>query len=490
MARIRALVGAAVTAAVASLGLGMISPSHAVDPPPYTKASPASHDFGTHKVAVASTGFDFTVSNDYGFPIDFTSNSFTGPDAADFAITANSCTSDSFGKFDYCHIYVAFTPSSPGPKTATLVVTSRNAPPSPNYYYRDMQIPLSGTGALPQFSATPNPLAFGDQAVGGQSSEQVLQVTNTGSVPMKIQSNDIVGPDAGQFEIIYDSCWGASLPAAGSCEVWVVFTPNSAGAKSAAVEFVSDAQGGPHTVPITATGTVPEVLVDPTAVNFADQVIGSTSAVKKVTVSNTGGADLETLDVSLSGTDATSFAITSETCTAGKVAAAGTCEVNLTFTPSTAGTKSADLKIVSDAANTPSLSVPIQGAGIAAPLPVTPGPGTGTGEDPGTTALREQTVPQSATAPARIKRKGLTVILPGNARTSAGQPISAKVTATPKRSPKGMKTAKVIRKKSGKVAIRTYGYKKLRVTVTLSAPATTGYSAYAVQATYYKGKRR
>ncbi len=490
MVRMRMLLGAIMVGA-----LSMTTPAFAVDPPPYTKASPASHDFGTHKVGVPSTSVDFTVSNDYGFPIDFTTVSWEGPDAGDFSIVANGCTSDAFGKFDYCHIFVRFTPSSAGPKSATLVVESRNAPPSPNYYYRSMRIPLSGTGAVPQLSATPNPLVFGNQPVGTQSTEQVLTVANTGAVPLKIQSNDIVGPDAGEFQIIYDACWGSELQPSGNCEVWYVFSPFSAGSKSAGIEVISDAQGSPHTVPISATGTVPEVAVDPTVVNFADQVIGSTSAVKSVTVSNTGGADLEVFEATLGGTDSTSFTITSETCSAAKIPAGDTCQVNLTFSPSTAGAKSADLKIVSDAANTPDLSVAVHGAGITAPAPVvpgpeTPGPGGGTGDDPTTTVLREQTSAQSAALPARIKRQGLTVIVPAKAATNAGQPIRASVKATPKRSPKGSKTHKVIKKKSGKVAIRTYGYKKLRVKVTLSAPATTGYTAYAVQATYYKGKRR
>jgi hypothetical protein len=471
------LLGALVVSALA-----MTTPAHAVDPPPYTKANPASHDFGTQKVGVPSTSVDFLVSNDYGFPIDFTTNTWEGPDAGDFSITANSCTSDSFGNFDYCHIHVRFTPSSAGPKSATLVVESRNAPPSPNYYYRSMRIPLSGTGAVPQLSATPDPLSFGNQRVGTPSTEQVMTVTNTGAVPLEIQSNDVVGPDAGEFQIIYDTCWGSDLQPTATCEVWYVFTPVSAGAKTAGIEVISDAQGSPQTVPISATGTVPQVAVDPAEVNFGDQVVGTTSPVTSVTVSNTGGADMDASEVTLS--DSTSFSITSQTCTAAKIPAGGTCNVNLTFSPATTGAKNTALKIVSDAANTPTLDVAVRGTGIA------PGTGVGTGQSPTTTALRDQTSAQSAALPARIKRKGLTVIVPAKASTNAGQPIRTTVKATPKRSPKGTKTHRVITKKSGKVAIRTFGYKKLRVKITLSAPAITGYSAYAVQATYYKGKRR
>lgn len=490
MTGIRVLVSSIAAVAMAMVGIAATSPGQAVDPPPYTKATPASHDFGIQKVGVASTSFTFLIGNDYGFPIDFTTNSFTGPDAADFKITANSCTSNNFGEFSYCNISVQFTPSSPGPKTATLEVKSQNAPPSPVYYERTMPIPLSGTGALPQLSATPSPLDFGGQPVGTDSVEQILTVANTGDVPLKITSSDVTGPDAGQFQVIYDACGGATLAPADTCEVWYAFSPTSAGTKSAQVDVVSDAEGSPHIVPINATGAVPLVAADP-AVDLGDQLVGSTSSPISVTVSNTGGAALEVFETSLAGGDSASFAIASETCTAAKVPAGGTCEVNLTFSPATTGTKSADLTIVSDAANSPTLIIPVQGSGITAPAPVVPGPGptSGSENDPATNALREQSA-QTAALPSRIKRKGRTVILPANATTNAGQAITAKVKATPKRSPKGTKTYKVIRAKNGKVVIRTFGYKKLRVKVTVSAPSTTGFAPYAVQATYYKGKRR
>ena len=489
MTKFRAVVGAVASCVVALIGLGVAGvPAQAVDLPPYTRATPASHDFGIQKVGVQSSSVDFLVGNDYGYPLAFSASSITGPDAGDFSITANSCTSQDFGQYAYCHIYVRFTPSSPGPKSATLKVTSRNAPPAPNYIYRDMLVPLSGTGAVPEFSATPDPLAFPDQPVGTDSNEQILQVTNTGSVPLDIQSNEITGADASEFYVIYDSCGGFTVAATETCEVWVGFSPTSAGAKSAQIGFTSDAPGSPHTVPISATGTVPKVSAVQ-SVSFGDQVVGTTSSAKTLTIGNTGGADMEVYDVSLGGTNASSFVIDSETCTAAKIPAGSDCSVNLSFSPTTTGVRSAELKVMSDASNTPSLTVGVEGTGITATAPVEPGTGAGS-ENPGTTVLQAQTASQSVALPARIKRKGVTVIVPANPATNAGQAISTKVKVSPKRSPKGVMTAKVLRKKNGKVSIRTYGYKKLRVKVTLSAPALTGYFAYSAQADYYKGKRR
>lgn len=96
-----------------------------------------------------------------------------------------------------------------------------------------------------------------------------------------------------------------------------------------------------------------------------------------------------------------------------------------------------------------------------------------------TSAPRAQTA--SVEVPARIKRKGRTVLLKRPVVTSADQRAAATVTWGTKRSAKGgnRKQARVT-SKAGKVAIRTTGKaKRLFVRLTLRAPATQGYRAYS-----------
>ena len=68
----------------------------------------------------------------------------------------------------------------------------------------------------------------------------------------------VTGEDAASFAIVANDCEGAMLKNGGSCTVALAFTPARAGAHSAALRFVSDAAGSPHTVGLTGFGASPE----------------------------------------------------------------------------------------------------------------------------------------------------------------------------------------------------------------------------------------
>lgn len=83
--------------------------------------------------------------------------------------------------------------------------------------------------------------------------------------------------------------------------------------------------------------------------------IGETNSVS-VTVTNTGTEDLVVSGTAISGTDASQFAVGTETCSAGAVAPQGTCEISVDFTPAVVGDKTAQLDITSnDTDNSPSM---------------------------------------------------------------------------------------------------------------------------------------
>lgn len=96
-----------------------------------------------------------------------------------------------------------------------------------------------------------------------------------------------------------------------------------------------------------------------------------------------------------------------------------------------------------------------------------------------------------AKLPARVKRAGLTVIAPANARTNAGQRIATTVRCRPgKPAASGqVRFCSVIRGPKGKVRVRTYG-QPVQVVVTQRAPATTTYKAMRVRSVYVNGRKR
>jgi hypothetical protein len=112
------------------------------------------------------------------------------------------------------------------------------------------------------------------------------------------------------------------------------------------------------------------VAVSPTSLSFT-QTVGTTSATKLVTVSNTGNAPLLLNGLNVTGTNANDFAIAAGgTCSVGgSVAAGSNCTVALSFAPSAASTRTAALSIAHNAAASPT-TVALSGTGTAVPQAV------------------------------------------------------------------------------------------------------------------------
>jgi alpha-tubulin suppressor-like RCC1 family protein len=108
--------------------------------------------------------------------------------------------------------------------------------------------------------------------------------------------------------------------------------------------------------------------------------------------------------------------------------------------------------------------------------PVTP--------QPAPRPLQKQTA--SVKVPKKIKYKGKTVLLKKTVRTNAAQKAKAKVTVKPKKK----KYSRVTTTTSGKVTITTRGKKKLNVTLKLTAPATSQYTAYSYTKKWTVKKKR
>ena len=86
--------------------------------------------------------------------------------------------------------------------------------------------------------------------------------------------------------------------------------------------------------------------------------------MQTVTVSNTGTAPLTVSGISATGPDAAAFA---ETNTCGIVQAGQSCTVSVTFTPASAGAKTASLSLSSDAATNPVVALSGTGAIVVPP---------------------------------------------------------------------------------------------------------------------------
>src|SRR5918996_3996604 len=90
-----------------------------------------------------------------------------------------------------------------------------------------------------------------------------------------------------------------------------------------------------------------EMTFAPDPLNFANQVVGTSSAPSPVTVTNVGGANLTVTAVALA--TGTQFSISSEDCTTSPIAPAGTCTINVVFSPTASGLQSDTVNVTSNA---------------------------------------------------------------------------------------------------------------------------------------------
>jgi hypothetical protein len=154
---------------------------------------------------------------------------------------------------------------------------------------------------------------------------------------------------------------GTSLSAGSFCTFNVAFTPTVSGIRSGSISIASNAPGNPHSVALSGAGQSATSVLSPTTLSFAAQGVGSSSAAKTVTLSNTGGAVLNIASKVING----DFAISASSCGA-TLATASTCNISVVYKPTTVGAQVGSLVISSDAASSPA-TVSLTGSGLAMP---------------------------------------------------------------------------------------------------------------------------
>ena len=111
-------------------------------------------------------------------------------------------------------------------------------------------------GPGPGLQIEPMLLDFGRQPVGEASAARTITLSNTSGSAVSL-SIVLGSGDIGDFELRDSTCAG-SLGAGEVCSVGVVFTPTSAGRRSAVVQVDSDAPGAPFEVLLNGAGDSPD----------------------------------------------------------------------------------------------------------------------------------------------------------------------------------------------------------------------------------------
>jgi len=104
------------------------------------------------------------------------------------------------------------------------------------------------------------------------------------------------------------------------------------------------------------------VTLSPSALNFPDELVGTSSTAATVTLTNEGTAPLGITSIAIEGIDGNDFALTNR-CGATVAVGAG-CSINVTFTPAAVGTRRGSITIIDSAINGPHM-IALSGTGTA-----------------------------------------------------------------------------------------------------------------------------
>jgi hypothetical protein len=109
--------------------------------------------------------------------------------------------------------------------------------------------------------------------------------------------------------------------------------------KSATMDIASNDPKKPTvTVKLSGESSPPKISSTPSSINFMNVSVGNTSAPKVLTVKNTGISDLDIGSITINGTNAEDFNQISDS---SPIAKGSSCALTLTFSPLSAGSKSA-----------------------------------------------------------------------------------------------------------------------------------------------------
>lgn len=207
-----------------------------------------------------------------------------------------------------------------------------------------------------------------------------FSLANTGDGSFTITSVTKAGANPGQFRIKNAStCAAAVVIDSGnpSCTVRVTFGPGSTGAKTATVEVVTDLSPTPLTVTVSGNGAnapAARIGVSGTVMPFGEVRIDEGPSIPRtVTITSAGNLPLEVGPITPGGADVSQFPNDATACASRTLQPSEACQFTVSFDPVTAGQKTAQISIESNAAASPSL---IALAGVAKDPPLPPGTAT------------------------------------------------------------------------------------------------------------------
>jgi uncharacterized repeat protein (TIGR01451 family) len=368
-----------------------------------TPATADGTNFGSADIASGQSLKTFKIFNLGSSALTLTGASpyvvFSGTHAAEFSVTAIPASSIAAG--DSTFVTVKFDPAGIGVRTAMLSIANTDSDENP-YNFN-----VQGTGtAFPEIQLEGNGLVIADDDITPSTTDhtdfgsldifsgslvRTFTIRNNGSGNLALTGLPMVqisGTNAGDFIVSTEPSTG-TVAASGTVTFQVTFDPTTTGLRKAVVNISNDdADENPYNFAIQGQGTSTldqeiELLggglvimsgdITPRTADNTDMGTGMISGVpisKTFVIRNVGYAVLNLTGpppyVSLTGTHASEFNISSSPATAVGIDSATTSFV-ISFAPAGLGTRQATVNILNNDANESPYTFTVRGTGIYNP---------------------------------------------------------------------------------------------------------------------------
>jgi hypothetical protein len=312
---------------------------------------PTPQDFGSVVVGQSSSAIIFTFTNNSAASEIITSIvTVSGMNSTEFQQPPpGDCNPSIVPARSSCIISFVFSPTTPGPASAQVQVSSTDAT-NPV-----LTLSLTGTGLADTTTATLTPTSwiFPSTTVGSSSASMQFTLTNTGNSAI---SNIQPGVN-GDFAVTPNCPINpATLAPGASCPINVVFSPSGPGTRTGTLTVQSTSSSNPLTASLIGNGVPPVtgLVLSTNALSLGSYEVGAgASPTMAVTLTNDDPTTITFIAPFGAGGDA--FPVTgnfsqANTC-AQTLTSGATCTANISFTPTATGLSTGSLRVQSTASN-------------------------------------------------------------------------------------------------------------------------------------------
>jgi hypothetical protein len=214
----------------------------------------------------------------------------------------------------------------------------------------------------------------------GLSVNKTFVIQNIGTGPLVISGMDFTGTNAGDFTFVGAPAFPVTVPANGSQNITVKFSPALVGNRTATVNvYNNDYNETIYDFAVQGSGAVPEINLQGNAINIVDgntsisannntdfgSTLANTSVTKSFLIQNTGTGTLTISGMVLSGANASEFSFVTPPTFPLVLAGNASQSFTVQFLPTTApSTNMASVVISSDDADESSYDFMVEGKGL------------------------------------------------------------------------------------------------------------------------------